>query len=105
MSADGPDLAALTAVDFEPFLGEEFTLRAADGSVQAVLGEVDAPERPAGWPAELRTPFAIEFHAPLEPALQQGNHSIEHPRFGAIVVMITVHAPHDGAARYRVQFA
>jgi hypothetical protein len=96
------DLAALTAEDFESFVGDEFEV-AVEGSdsLKVVLLKVfplrESPNR--------RNPFAVHFLGPRAPVLTHEVHRLANPDFGELEIFIgPVLAENDGTT-YEAVFA
>jgi hypothetical protein len=84
----------LTLELFAPLVGDTFTIRAADGEIEAVLASAD-PGTPA--PAGHRQPFSLVWRAPADVQLQQGTHVVEHPAIDAeAVFLVPIGAGPDG---------
>lgn len=101
------DPAKLSIAQFAPLAGDTVTLRSADGEIVATLAEVTEvtePDRTAGLPAELRTPFSLRFRGPREPRLQQGIHAVEHPSLGAIAIFLVPVSADETGADYEAVF-
>lgn len=93
------DLSQLVLDSFTPLVGEEFSI---DGSVQVRLTDADAlGEAPT---PDLRSPFSLIFRGPLEPALDQRMHRVEHPSLGVMGLFLVPLGPEDGEARYEAMF-
>lgn len=92
----------LTPALLGPLVGEQFTIRAADGEVVARLEQLDlaaAPPAP-GMPQG----FSITFRGPVEPALQQGMHELVHDRIGPVVVFLVPLARDAAGSTYEAVF-
>ncbi len=94
----------LDAADFEPHVGEQFTVKNARSGelVKLELLEVTTNE---AWerthsgqprPAELRRPFALLFKQKSGTALHSDNHAIAHPALGEAQLFLNPVAPGDG---------
>lgn len=97
------DPGAVTVDTFRPLVGDVFTIRAADGAIQATLQAVRAAEG-HGYPETMRAPFSIEFRGPADRMLQQGIHAVEHTAFGELVVLLVPTGASAEGARYEVVF-
>lgn len=95
-------LDLLTVERLTPLVGHTFTLRAADGEIEAEL-ETVSPGAPAA--ESTRTPFSIVFLGPVAPALQQGIHEIEHPALGAVAIFLVPIARDGDGSRYEAVFS
>lgn len=98
------DPGDVTLETFAPLVGDAFTVRAADGAVQATLSAARSPEG-HGYPDTVRAPFSLTFHGPVEPRLQQGMHALEHPAVGPIELFLVPVGLSADAAVYEVVFA
>jgi hypothetical protein len=86
------DLAALTADDFEPFVGTDFQVSGLDASGASAgapaltihLVEVLRHKERPGY----RPPFALHFEGPLSPVLAQEVHHLSHREMGEIELFI-----------------
>lgn len=98
------DLAALTADDFEPLVGDVFGRPLEDAPpFELVLVAVDRrPSTGAG-----RAPFALLLRGPGEPVLASGVHPLVHPDLGRLDVLVSpvIVAPHESSSTsYEVVF-
>ncbi len=81
-----PDLAHLTADDFDPLVGEPFHRSLGDGSsLDLVLTAVT--RHVGGGPG--REPFSLYFDGPQAPRLAPDVHPLDHDRLGTIEVLIS----------------
>jgi len=94
------DVAALTAADFEPFNGGDFTLAAASGEFVLKLTGV----RHLGAALRAGGAFSLTFTTPPGPFLPQAIYPITHPELGTVELFIVPLGPKDGANRYEVIF-
>ncbi len=99
------DLSALTVADFEPFLGQTFTVALSDGQEYALqLIEVkDGGPAPA---PQFRKPFSLLFGSPhLDAYLPQRTYELNHPQWGAGLLLFLVPlGPQQGLMQYQVVF-
>jgi hypothetical protein len=98
------DLAAMSAGDFAPHVGEPFVLtRAGAPALELVLAA--AEDLPAsGSSPSGRTPFALTFDGPAEPLLAQQIVPLEHPSLGRLELFVVPVAHGAGGARYEAVF-
>ena len=94
------DLAALTAADFRPLIGELFNVAFTASTVQLELGAVDEGRRAF----EHRRSFSLVFVGPESPALDQGNWRLEHQAFDGLELFLVPIGPGPGGARYEAVF-
>ncbi len=97
-------LHELTREDFEPRIGQKFTLTAPDAHafdlILVDVAELPAPTRRGRRPLPenvRRTPFAIYFTC--EPLLPQGTYPIQHEMFGEApleIFIVPIGKAHDG---------
>lgn len=90
-----------TAATFRPHLGDTFTIRFTDGSVDLRLAEV--PER-SGYGTPGRTPFALYFLGPGETVLPQRIYAFEHAVLGFFSLFIVPLGPTGEGMRYEAVF-
>ena len=98
-------LDALTHADFEPRVGETFTVLAPDGGRRALeLVRVEVLGSAAGG----RDAFSLEFlegvGAAGEPHLAQQTLRVEHDEMGAFELFLVPRGPADGRMRYDADF-
>jgi hypothetical protein len=73
----------MTVDSFLPAVGQPFALH--DGlELELVVAEAVGGETPDG----LRAPFRLEFRGPVEPALPQQTHRLEHATLGALDIFL-----------------
>jgi hypothetical protein len=85
------DLAALTAADFEPLVGDEFRLSGTEpGAGQVDPDQVDSVViqlvevlRQREWPGH-RQPFILHFSGPDVPVMSQSVYRLSHFVFGQL---------------------
>jgi hypothetical protein len=94
------DVAALTAADFEPLSGADFTLAAPSGALVLKLTDV----RHLGTALRAGGAFSLQFTTPPGPFLPQAIYPITHPELGTVELFIVPLGPKDGANRYEVVF-
>jgi hypothetical protein len=93
-------LDELTGDDFQPLVGERFTVVQNEGDLGLELVEV----RPLPPHARRAAPFALLFRGPRQPALAQRIHTVAHARLGALTVfLVPVQGP-AGAIDYEAIF-
>jgi len=93
-------VAALTATDFEPLNGGDFTLAAPNSALVLKLTDV----RLLGTALRAGGAFALMFTTPPGPFLPQAIYPITHPALGTLELFIVPLGPKDGANRYEVIF-
>ena len=94
------DLAALTAADFQPLIGDVFGVAGTASTVQLELGTVDEGRRAF----DRRRSFSLVFVGPESPALDQGNWRLEHQAFDGLELFLVPIGPGPGGARYEAVF-
>lgn len=94
------DVAALTAADFEPLNGGNFTVAAPNGALVLKLTDV----RRLGTALRAGGGFSLLFVTPAGPFLPQAIYPITHPELGTLELFIVPLRPKDGANRYEVIF-
>ena len=80
------DLAALTAGDFEPLVGDEFHLSGTEpgaDQVDAVVIQLVEVLRQREWPGH-RQPFVLHFSGPGAPVMGQGVYRLSHFALGQL---------------------
>ncbi len=80
------DLAALTAGDFEPLVGEEFHLSGTEAGTEqvgAIVVQLVEVLRQREWPGH-RQPFVLHFSGPGEPVMSQGVYRLSHSALGQL---------------------
>jgi hypothetical protein len=97
------DLADVTHSTFSEHVGDVFTLKADDLTLELTLAAADARAAPAD--PEARTPFSLVFTAPADPLLGQGMYAIDHPQLGVLDIFIVPIGRDEGATRYEAVFA
>lgn len=98
--ADSADIAALSLADFEPFVGEGFSIPLDHGAVALRLCEA----RASAHGVRAGGGFSLMFSAEAGPALGQGTYPIRHPRLGILDLFLVPLAPRDGVALYQAVF-
>lgn len=94
-------LDELTAADFEPRVGEPFTIAADPEPIELVLESARVlADRPGG-----RDPFSLQFRGPVEPLLAQAIYPLEHAELGLLEIFIVPHARDDAGAVYGAVFS
>jgi len=93
-------VAALTAADFEPLNGGDFSLAAANGALVMKLSDV----RHLGTALRAGGAFSLLFTTPPGPFLPQAIYPITHPELGTLELFIVPLGPTDGGNRYEVIF-
>jgi hypothetical protein len=94
------DLAPLTCGDFEPHLGEVFSLRSAAEEISLRLVEVCklGPAMRAGGA------FSLEFVSPAGRLLPQAIYSLEHHALGTLALFLVPLGPAANGMRYEAVF-
>ena len=92
-----PDLATLTAQDFEPLLHERFTL---GSQFEVELIEVSASDDPG----PSRSQFSLVFRGGPSPPLPQGIHALEQSKLGRLDLFLVPLGPDDAGQRYEAVF-
>ena len=83
-------LDQLAPADFQPLVGQRFTVVQNEGDLALELATV-TPLPPHARRAE---PFALLFHGPTHPALQQRIHTLAHPELGLLsMFLVPVQGP------------
>jgi hypothetical protein len=77
-------LDQLTAADFQPLLGQRFTVVQNEGDLVLELLEV----RPLPPHSRRAQPFAVLFGGPRQPVLAQRIHTLAHAELGALAVFL-----------------
>lgn len=83
--------AQLTADDFEPHVGTDFTVVDGDASIAMTLAAVQ--RGPARNHGERTEPFSLVFSAPPGTTWPQRMYTFEHPTLGANVVFVVPIGP------------
>jgi hypothetical protein len=94
------DVARLTAADFEPLNGADFTVAAPNGELVLKLANVDrlgAAVREGGA-------FSLTLVSAPGPFLPQAVYPVAHPELGTLELFVVPLGPKDGANRYQVIF-
>jgi len=99
-----PDLAALTADDFAPLVGDRFRLAAPDGRAVDVTLRAATSEPAAAAPGA-RGPFSVMFGGPAAPIVPQGIQRLHHPALGELELFLVPVTPDACGARYQAVFA
>lgn len=92
----------LTLELFTPLVGQDFTIRAADGGIQAELLSA-TPGTGSAMPGG-REPFLITFRGPTAPRLQQGLHDVAHPTLEPVTIFLVPIGLDDDGATYEAVF-
>jgi hypothetical protein len=98
------DLHELAHTDLVPCLNQGFELDPATAD-RLVLELIEV--RPLGNPGSAgpgREPFAALFRGPLEPALPQGIHALEHPDLGRLEIFLVPVGRDPQGTRYEAVF-
>jgi hypothetical protein len=93
-------ISSLTAADFEPHIGEDFTVGAAGKQTSFRLAGVEhlgAAVREGGA-------FSLLFLSAPGPFLAQGTYPMSHPALGPRELFIVPLGPKDGGNSYQVIF-
>ena len=94
------DLAALTAADFRPLIGDVFGVAGTTSRVQLELGAVDEGRRAF----DRRRSFSLIFVGPESPALDQGIWRLEQQAFDGLELFLVPIGPGLGCARHEAAF-
>jgi hypothetical protein len=78
-------LAGLQLTDFTPHVGDGFQTDLDGIGVRLVLETALPLPKHQSRP---RDPFALHFHGPLEPQLQQAIHRLTHPVLGDLEIFL-----------------
>lgn len=95
-----PDLATLTAADFEPRVNDTFRLPIAPAELSLKLVEV----RRLGQAMRQGGAFSLLFISPPGPFLRQGTYPLDNPSLGRLNLFIVPLGPKDGGNSYEVVF-
>lgn len=93
-------LDQLAPGDFQPLLGQRFTVVQNEGDLGLELMEV-RPLPPHNRRAE---PFALLFRGPRQPVLAQRIHTLAHARLGPLVVFLVPVAGGSAGVDYEAIF-
>lgn len=75
---------------YGPLLGQRFTLSGSGGpSIGTRLVEIRNLNLSAGPPRAGEEAFALRFHGPRAPRLDQGMYVLRHPRFTSTALLVT----------------
>jgi hypothetical protein len=75
---------------WEPLVGKRFAVRGEDGvAIQAQLVEVRDLRGPAGSQADREGAFALLFHGPRSPRLEQGMYELRRPGVAGDRLLLT----------------
>ena len=77
------DLAALTAGDFEPLIGDDFQLSGTAAGSDAVVVRLVEVLRQRERPGH-RQPFLLHFVGPTEPVMYQAMYHLSHFALGEL---------------------
>lgn len=93
----------LSLPSFAPLVGTTFTLHDGEAGVALELVAADAlgPAPVAGG----RTPFALEFAGPADPAYAQATVPLSHPVLGRLEIFLVPIARDAQATRYQAIFS
>jgi hypothetical protein len=94
------DLAALTAADFRPLIGELFDVAGTASPVQLTLSAVDEGRRTF----DHRRSFSLVFVGPTSPLLGQGIWRLEHEAFDGLEIFLVPLGPGAAGALYEAVF-
>jgi hypothetical protein len=94
------DLAALTAADFDPLVGDAFDIAGTSPSVRLVLGSVDQGDRAF----RRRRSFSLVFIGPEAPLLAQGVWPLAHQAFDRLEIFLVPIGPGSNGPRYEAVF-
>ena len=93
-------VSSLTAADFEPLNGENFTITAANGTLGVKLAEV----RRLGTALREGGAFSLVFASAAGPILAQGTYPLTHPSLGMAELFVVPLGPKGGENLYQVIF-
>jgi hypothetical protein len=94
------DLAALSAADFEPVVGDSFGVVGTAPSLQLELCAVEEGRRRF----DHRRSFSLIFVGPEAPALAQGVWPLEHDAFDGLELFLVPIGPGSTGPRYEAVF-
>ena len=97
------DIADVTVETFAGREGETFSIQFADAKLDLTLASVQRSPEPWGR-AEMREPFSLAFHGPLEHILPQQIWPLDHDEIGRLDVFLVPLEPGDDAAQYEAVF-
>lgn len=92
----------LTLERFQPLVGDTFTIRAADGEIDAVLTSAEPGTAAPGGNPE---PFSLVWLGPTDAQLQQGMHVIEHPALEASAIFLVPIGASQAGIEYQAIFS
>lgn len=95
-----PNIATLTAGDFEPLLRGEFRLPTQSGELTLELSDV----RRRGHALREGGAFSLLFLSPLGPFLPQGTYPLTHKDLGTLEIFLVPIGPVSGRNGYEVVF-
>jgi hypothetical protein len=110
---NGRSLETLTASDFLDVKGDRFELTEPWHQTAFQLELCEVTEVAQRNPGQLRQPFSVLFHGPLEPVLPQAIYRLEHDRLGVLELFIVPIGPDEpsgpetpsAAMRYEAVFS
>ena len=94
------DLAILTCGDFEPHLGDVFSLGSTAGEISLRLVEIHK----LGQALRAGGAFSLEFVSPADRLLPQAIYSLEHRTLGTLALFLVPLGPTANGMRYEAVF-
>jgi hypothetical protein len=100
------NLADLTLSDFEPLVGQTFSLQTGENQsgIAFVLSEAAALGSASSAPGSARTPFSLIFVGPLQPVVAQAIYTLEHPTLGRLELFIVPVGQNPQGMQYQAIF-
>ena len=99
------DIEDVTVETFAGREGETFAIRFDDGTYEMTLASVD--RMPEEWGrTDVREPFSVIFHGPVEHLIPQDTWALEHDELGTLELFVVPLGPEgeDGPLRYQAVF-
>jgi hypothetical protein len=97
-------LDSLQAEDFEPHVGEQFSIGVGpELAFQARLVELTEHGPAAG--GQRSSQFSLVFRGPREPVLDQRIYHVEHAELGVLEIFLVPVGPDEVGMRYEAVFA
>ena len=101
--ASRPGFEAAGPSQFQPLVGETFTVFPGDGSPVARVRLAEIVEHP---PSKHFTQFSLIFHATTRQPLADGIHEFRHPALGSLSIFSSsIGAPAAGSRVYQACFS
>jgi hypothetical protein len=97
-----PDLASVTADDFEALKGQRFQAHPpeSDATFPLTLAAVQRHPGSAGF----REPFSLELLGPPSPVYPQGTYRVGHPDLGELDLFVVPIAGSETGVTYEITF-